>query len=148
MRPVLPAPGLTPTVEPCLILEADPAPQSPASIHFMTSFLSAATVDSQPSGVASWCGLGEPAWASIGLAGTGPAAAPVVLAGTDEEDDEELGEDEDLTVAPPADDESNFDDFDDEFDDDFEEDEDDPDWDHPDDGEAEPPPGKAPGKKK
>ena len=67
-----------------------------------------------------------------------------------EEDEEDLGDEEDLTVAQPtADDESSFDDFDDEFDDDFEEEENDPDWDHPDDGDAEPPPpGKAPGRKK
>jgi hypothetical protein len=84
---------------------------------------------------------------AFGGPGGGPRAAPVVLAGTDDED-EELGEDEDLTVAQPADDESEFDDFDDEFDDDFEEEEDDPDWDHPDDGEAEPPPVKGNGKKK
>ena len=78
-------------------------------------------------------------------------AIPVILAGAGvgDDDDEELGNDEDdLTATPPADDESNFDDFDDEFDDYFEEEEDDPYWDHPDDGEAEPPPGKGPGKKK
>lgn len=69
---------------------------------------------------------------------------------TDADDEEEdLGDEEDLSVAQPAaDEDSAFDDFDDEFDDDFEEEEDDPDWDHPDDGEGEPPPGKPPGRKK
>ena len=65
-----------------------------------------------------------------------------------EEDEEDLGDEEDLTVAQPAaDDESSFDDFDDEFDDDFEEEENDPDWDHPEENEP-PPPGQAPSKKK
>jgi hypothetical protein len=72
---------------------------------------------------------------------------PVVLAAGDpDEEDEPL--DDDLPVAEPADDESNFDDFDDEFDDDFEEEESDPDWDHPDDAEPEPPPPPKGGKKK
>ena len=64
-------------------------------------------------------------------------------------DDEEEGDEEDLAVSQPlSDEESSFDDFDDEFDDDFEEDENDPDWDHPDDAEAEePPPGKGGGRK-
>jgi len=67
----------------------------------------------------------------------------------DEADEEDLGDEEDLAVAQPlADEESSFDDFDDEFDDDFEEEENDPDWDHPDDTDEEPPPGKGPGKKK
>ncbi len=62
-------------------------------------------------------------------------------------DDGEESADDDLPMAEPDDEESDFDDFDDEFDDDFEEEEDDPDWDHPDDLEPEPPaPGKAPGK--
>ncbi len=67
-----------------------------------------------------------------------------------DEDDEELGDEEDLAVSQPlADEESNFDDFDDEFDDDFEEEENDPDWDHPDEGEGdELPPGKGPARKK
>lgn len=76
---------------------------------------------------------------------------PVVVAAADpDEDDEDLGDEEDLSVAqPPSDEESAFDDFDDEFDDDFEEDEADPDWDHPDDdADGEPPPAKGPGKKK
>jgi len=70
-------------------------------------------------------------------------------AGADDDEEEDLGDEEDLAVAQPAaDEDSVFDDFDDEFDDDFEEEEeDDPDWDHPDDGESEPPPGKAPGRK-
>ena len=70
----------------------------------------------------------------------------------DEPDDEEedLGDEEDLATAQPAaDEESSFDDFDDEFDDDFEEEENDPDWDHPDDSAPEaPPPGKGGGRKK
>jgi hypothetical protein len=67
----------------------------------------------------------------------------------DGDEEEELGDEEDLSVAQPlADEDSTFDDFDDEFDDDFEEEENDPDWDHPDEGDAPPPPGKAPGRKK
>jgi len=67
-----------------------------------------------------------------------------------EDEEEDLGDEEDLTVAQPAaDEESSFDDFDDEFDDDFEEEENDPDWDHPDDSAPEaPPPGKGGGRKK
>ena len=67
-----------------------------------------------------------------------------------DEDDEDLGDEEDLTVAQPTpEEESTFDDFDDEFDDDFEEEENDPDWDHPDDAAPEPPPpGKGPTRKK
>jgi hypothetical protein len=67
-----------------------------------------------------------------------------------EDDEEDLGDEEDLAGAQPAaDEESNFDDFDDEFDDDFEEEENDPDWDHPDDSAPEtPPPGKGGGRKK
>jgi hypothetical protein len=67
-----------------------------------------------------------------------------------DEEDEDLGDEEDLAVAQPAaDEESTFDDFDDEFDDDFEEEENDPDWDHPDDSAPEaPPPGKGGGRKK
>lgn len=67
-----------------------------------------------------------------------------------DEDEDDLGDEEDLAVAQPAaDDESSFDDFDDEFDDDFEEEENDPDWDHPDDSAPEsPPPGKGGGRKK
>ena len=65
------------------------------------------------------------------------------------EDDEDLGDEEDLAAQPLSDEESSFDDFDDEFDDDFEEEANDPDWDHPDDGDpGPPPPGKAPGRKK
>jgi hypothetical protein len=77
---------------------------------------------------------------------TGPAAD--IVAATDPAEDEDGGDEEDLVVAQPAEEESSFDDFDDEFDDDFEEDATDPDWDHPDDGDAEPPPGKGGGKKK
>ncbi|MFN9369752.1 MAG: hypothetical protein ACK6CT_13475 [Planctomycetia bacterium] len=73
--------------------------------------------------------------------------APVCSIDPDEEDD--IGDEEDLAVSQPlADEESNFDDFDDDFDDDFEEDENDPDWDHPDEGDEEPPPGKGSGGKK
>lgn len=109
----------------------------------MMLFPSASLIDP----LSCWTGL-DPL-APIGFAAPlgGLPLAPVVLAGTDD-DDEDLGEDEDLPVAEPADDESDFDDFDDEFDDDFEEEEDDPDWDHPDDGDAEPPPSKGAGKKK
>jgi hypothetical protein len=67
-----------------------------------------------------------------------------------EDEDDDLGDEEDLAVAQPnTDEESSFDDFDDEFDDDFEEEENDPDWDHPDDAAPEsPPPGKGGGRKK
>lgn len=76
-------------------------------------------------------------------------ATPGVIAAVDPDDEEDVGDEEDLAVSqPPVDEESSFDDFDDEFDDDFEEDASDPDWDHPDDGDAEPPPGKNPGRKK
>lgn len=73
----------------------------------------------------------------------------IAAAGEPDDEDEDVGDEEDLAVAQPlADEESSFDDFDDEFDDDFEEEENDPDWDHPDDGDEEPPPGKGTGKKK
>ena len=77
-------------------------------------------------------------------------ALPAPVASTDADDDDDLGDEEDLAVSDPlADEESNFDDFDDEFDDDFEEEENDPDWDHTDDTDGEePPPGKTPGRKK
>ncbi|MFM9059224.1 MAG: hypothetical protein ACKOSQ_08890 [Planctomycetaceae bacterium] len=67
-----------------------------------------------------------------------------------DDEEEELGDEEDLAVAQPlADEESNFDDFDDEFDDDFEEEENDPDWDHPEESDSdEMPPGKGPGRSK
>jgi hypothetical protein len=82
-----------------------------------------------------------------GQASTG--VAPSLVAAVDPDEDDDLGDEEDLAVSqPPVDEESSFDDFDDEFDDDFEEDPTDPDWDHPDDGDAEPPPGKNTGKKK
>jgi hypothetical protein len=76
---------------------------------------------------------------------------PTVFAAADpDEEDDDLGDEEDLSVAQPAaDEDSAFDDFDDDFDDDFEEEEDDPDWDHPDDGEGDTPPaGKGPSRKK
>ncbi|MFM8735450.1 MAG: hypothetical protein ACKOC8_09680 [Pirellulales bacterium] len=79
------------------------------------------------------------------------ALPPAVVAADPDEDEEDLGDEEDLSISqPPTDEESAFDDFDDEFDDDFEEDENDPDWDHPDDdGDGEPPPpAKGTGKKK
>jgi hypothetical protein len=67
-----------------------------------------------------------------------------------DDEEEDLGDEEDLSVAQPlSDEESDFDDFDDEFDDDFEEEENDPDWDHPDETDSdELPPGKGPGRKK
>ena len=69
---------------------------------------------------------------------------PAVTCAVDPDDDEDLGDEEDLAVSQPlADEESSFDDFDDEFDDDFEEEENDPDWDHPDEGDEEPPPSKG-----
>ena len=72
------------------------------------------------------------------------AATPAITCGVDPEEEEDLGDEEDLAVAQPlADEESSFDDFDDEFDDDFEEEENDPDWDHPDEGDEEPPPSKG-----
>lgn len=85
--------------------------------------------------------LCEPAWTATG-------DAPAVVAAAEPEEEEDLGDEEDLVGAQPVEEESSFDDFDDEFDDDFEEDADDPDWDHPDDGDAEPPPSKGTGKKK
>ncbi|MFM7034844.1 MAG: hypothetical protein ACKOYJ_06595 [Planctomycetia bacterium] len=85
-------------------------------------------------------------------ADTMPAGGTVTIecAGDPDEDDDDLGDEEDLPVGEPlADEESTFDDFDDDFDDDFEEEENDPDWDHPDDSESEePPPAKGPSKKK
>jgi hypothetical protein len=85
-----------------------------------------------------------------GLPVGGRPVAEVRCAGDADDEDEDLGDEEDLTTADPVDEEeSTFDDFDDEFDDDFEEEENDPDWDHPDDADSdEPPPGKQPGKKK
>ncbi|MEI6657974.1 MAG: hypothetical protein WCO76_05495 [Planctomycetota bacterium] len=79
-----------------------------------------------------------------------PATAHVSAAGDpDAEEEEELGDEEDLAVGQPAaDEDSTFDDFDDEFDDDFEEEENDPDWDHPDEGDPPPPPSKGTGRKK
>lgn len=84
------------------------------------------------------------------IAATAATLSPVFAAADPDEDDEDLGDEEDLSVAQPAaDEDSTFDDFDDDFDDDFEEEEDDPDWDHPDDGEGDTPPaGKGPGRKK
>lgn len=80
----------------------------------------------------------------------GGLVTEVTCAGDADEEDEDLGDEEDLTTADPVDDEeSAFEDFDDEFDDDFEEEENDPDWDHPDDSDSdEPPPAKGPGRKK
>lgn len=81
---------------------------------------------------------------------TGSGLVPAVECVDDpDEEEDDLGDEEDLSVGQPlADEESSFDDFDDEFDDDFEEEENDPDWDHPDDADDEPPPAKGPGKKK
>ena len=79
----------------------------------------------------------------------GMSPVVIVVAGDPGSEEEEVGDEEDLVVAQPlADEDSAFDDFDDEFDDDFEEEENDPDWDHPDDGDSELPPGKGGGKKK
>ena len=80
----------------------------------------------------------------------GGRATEVRCGGNSDDDEEDLGDEEDLsTSAPDVDEESAFDDFDDEFDDDFEEEENDPDWDHPEDTESdEPPPAKGPGKRK
>ena len=93
-----------------------------------------------------------PPWAAgpVAAALVVPDAARHLVAGTNSDDDDDLGDEEDLAVSQPlADEESSFDDFDDEFDDDFEEEENDPDWDHPDDGDIdEPPPPKPPGGKK
>jgi len=91
------------------------------------------------------------AGAPLILTGVAPVVGGMAVAGllaaVDPDDDEDLAED-DLPLAEPTDEESNFDDFDDEFDDDFEEEENDPDWDHGDEGEPEPPPAKGPGGKK
>lgn len=80
----------------------------------------------------------------------GCSVVEVRCVGDTDDDDEDLGDEEDLSTSiPDVDEESAFDDFDDEFDDDFEEEENDPDWDHPEDTESdEPPPAKGPGKKK
>lgn len=80
----------------------------------------------------------------------GNVAGEVRCVGDSDDDEEDLGDEEDLsTPDADVDEESAFDDFDDEFDDDFEEEENDPDWDHPEDTESdEPPPAKGPGKKK
>jgi len=89
-----------------------------------------------------------PAGTGIGFGiGFGIPPVGVIRSAVDPDDDEDLPED-DLPLAEPADEESNFDDFDDEFDDDFEEEENDPDWDHGDEDLPEPPPAKGPGGKK
>lgn len=97
----------------------------------------------------------EPASWTATPPGEGPAVpgawVPPAIESAGEPDDEEedLGDEEDLAVSQPlADEDSAFDDFDDEFDDDFEEEPNDPDWDHPDDAEPEEPPTKGPGRKK
>ena len=99
----------------------------------------------------SFPGLRRGAASPPGVMAPGNGAAPqrgIEAAGQPEED-EDLGDEEDLAAQPLSDEESSFDDFDDEFDDDFEEEANDPDWDHPDDGDpGPPPPGKAPGRKK
>jgi hypothetical protein len=79
-----------------------------------------------------------------------PSGRRRLVAGNEPDEDDDLGDEEDLAVSQPlADEESSFDDFDDEFDDDFEEDENDPDWDHPDDADIdEPPPPKPPAGRK
>ena len=105
-----------------------------------------------------WTGVSGLDHAGNGLLLPEMPSVPSPYRGTDhikcadepDEEDEDLGDEEDLAVAQPAaDEESSFDDFDDEFDDDFEEEENDPDWDHPDDAAPEsPPPGKGGGRKK
>lgn len=94
--------------------------------------------------------LGGPLqWDVLGWLPAAGAAPAVECVDDPDEEDDDLGDEEDLSVTQPlADEESSFDDFDDEFDDDFEEEENDPDWDHPDDADEEPPPAKGPGKKK
>jgi len=103
---------------------------------------------SPPTPLAPACAPLDALWPAAGIV---PLRGRVVPAGpraqVDPDEDEDLAED-DLPLSEPTDEESNFDDFDDEFDDDFEEEESDPDWDHPDDGDAEPPPAKGPGGKK
>lgn len=82
-------------------------------------------------------------WSVPNSAATTPAL-PSITCGVEPDDEEDVGDEEDLAAAQPlAEEESSFDDFDDEFDDDFEEEENDPDWDHPDDGDETPPPGKG-----
>ena len=91
-------------------------------------------------------------WRSAGIA-VPPSVVPTprrLECADPDEEEEDVGDEEDLAVAQPlADEESDFDDFDDEFDDDFEEEENDPDWDHPDESDTDVPPvDKGPGRKK
>jgi len=88
--------------------------------------------------------------AVVVAAAVAPRSRRRLVAGADSDEEDDLGDEEDLAVSQPlADEESSFDDFDDEFDDDFEEEESDPDWDHPDDADIdEPPPAKPPGGRK
>ena len=71
-----------------------------------------------------------------------PSGAPLVMPIASSGEDDAEGDDDASGEEPLEDDESDFDDFDDDFDDDFEEEPDDPDWDHPDEGTPEMPPGK------
>lgn len=101
-----------------------------------------------PTPLSSACPQLDAMWPAAGFAAVCSLVVPAgPRAQVDPDEDEDLAED-DLPLSEPTDEESNFDDFDDEFDDDFEEEESDPDWDHPDDGDAEPPPAKGPGGKK
>ena len=70
------------------------------------------------------------------------AGRPLVMPRASTGDDDDDGGDDASVDDPLEDEESDFDDFDDDFDDDFEEEPDDPDWDHPDEGTPEMPPGK------
>ena len=81
-------------------------------------------------------------------AGKRPRSGAVMKGGDSEDAEEEVGDEDDLTTPPLPDEESSFDDFDDEFDDDFEDEKNDPDWDHAEENEPLPPPGKGPSKKK
>ena len=82
------------------------------------------------------------------LAGERLRSGAVKKGGDSEDAEDEVGDEDDLTTQPTPDEESSFDDFDDEFDDDFEDEKNDPDWDHAEESEPLPPPGKGPSKKK
>ena len=81
-------------------------------------------------------------------AGKRPRSGAVMKGADSEDAEEEVGDEDDLKTHPLPDEESSFDDFDDEFDDDFEDEKNDPDWDHAEENEPLPPPGKGPSKKK
>jgi hypothetical protein len=104
------------------------------------------TAHDVPWGARAPWGMGAVVVAAVAV----PHSQRRLVAGTGSDEDDDVGDEEDLAVSQPlADEESSFDDFDDEFDDDFEEEESDPDWDHPDDADIdEPPPAKPPGGRK